>query len=47
MLSLLIHDAYEEVLCEIQMSNSSHSNFLDEEVTLYANNCNNITKDQS
>jgi len=34
MLSLLIHGDSEEALCEIQASDSDHSNFSDEDVTL-------------
>ena len=47
MLFLLIHNDFEEALCEIQTSDSSHSNSSNEEVTLYPDNRNVFTIDQS
>ena len=34
-------------LCEMRTSDSNRSKFLDEDVALYPNNCNRITKYQS
>ena len=47
MLSLLLNDDSKEALYEIPTSDSSHSKSSDEEVSLFANNCNVITNDQS